>query len=1129
MRLSRWIVLISGVVLIAVAGAFYALPGLVRHVAIARIHAMTGRPVSIDAVDVRLLSGRVTVHRLRVGERGGGEPAFAGFERLDLRLQLPSLLLGRVWIRELVLHQPTVRVVRFPDEFNFSDLIRNTGATSGTFDITVDRFALAGGTVTFEDRALPEWRTWTSENIQIEARNVSTRRDDGTATGSSVTAGAPASIDVQHLRLYPIQLQAVVAVKGLDLSLARLYLPASAPFTLDRGRMSSTLKVAMDARGGIRADLTGDFEDVAVVKPGEREPAARVPKLTAQLSDLTFRDGSFRLARFEVNGSASVRDPTKTGAPFQHSTVRASIADLTWPVTTPGRLDVLTSIPGGGTLALTGTVRPPPEPSQLRLRLANLNLSPWAASLPVSAGVDGFAEADLSIDEPLAAGVPAHIQGSVAVNRLGLSDGKQKLLGAERVQATGIEVDWPKRVTVKRLLLSGPRATVERDKDGAYPLLGLLKQPAPRSTPAKAPASTVGAQPSGAAPTIPIALGAEVGEIAVRDGALAWRDKTLAPPVALDFARIDASVTGGGWPLRGPLGVRAALRPPGGGQVQVSGRVGIDPLSAELRVKATDAELAPYQSYAGTTARIGGRADLDVAVALPTLSERRAMVRGNAGLSRVDIRDGQRTVMRLERGAATGLEVDWPERIDVRHLALQRPWILLERDEKGALPIRALLPGGTTSAPASPPPAANEPAAAVESGGAGLPITVRQIVVDEGGARVVDRSISPPFAVDFQRLALNMDGFATPAGAKPARFGLTGRVGAASLVTLRGTIGPVGGPVRLDVDGEIKGFAVPRTNPYLLRYVGWEAREGWLTTNVRCRIDGDALEVKTDIRLSRLQVARASSRDEAQSRIGLPLGMITSLMKDPRGEIHISLPVGGRLSDPRFDLTEAIWSTARNVAIKAITAPVSWIGRVRLGADSRIQRIEVDPIPFEPGTATVSPEGQEQVTRVAAFLEQTPEARIALTPVVSSSDLAALKRRTLDAAVERAAREARVSPDEAAIRLFKQRFAERSVPGAPDAVRAALVESEAAPAAAASTLAAERLDAVRAMFKKAGIQAARLPEEKGADAAAAGAGQVELKLVEPDSSHQPQPGSPRPGLLRRLMSEPGAGERAARG
>jgi hypothetical protein len=42
--------------------------------------------------------------------------------------------------------------------------------------------------------------------------------------------------------------------------------------------------------------------------------------------------------------------------------------------------------------------------------------------------------------------------------------------------------------------------------------------------------------------------------------------------------------------------------------------------------------------------------------------------------------------------------------------------------------------------------------------------------------------------------------------------------------------------------------------------VAWEAREGWLTTAFRCRIDKDTLDANTKITLNRLQVARASAR-----------------------------------------------------------------------------------------------------------------------------------------------------------------------------------------------------------------------------------------------------------------------------
>src|SRR5207253_7880675 len=156
-----------------------------------------------------------------------------------------------------------------------------------------------------------------------------------------------------------------------------------------------------------------------------------------------------------------------------------------------------------------------------------------------------------------------------------------------------------------------------------------------------------------------------------------------------------------------------------------------------------------------------------------------------------------------------------------------------------------------------------------------------------------------------------IDGGWTAAEARPGRLDLKGRVGDGSL-SLRGTVAALSGPLRVDLEAGLREFAVPRTNPYLVNQVAWEARDGWLTTSLHCRIDGDNLDAKTEILLSRLQVARASGNDQAHARIGLPLGMIVSLMKNPRGVIQLVLPAGGPAHDPRLDFTEGIWTPLAN-------------------------------------------------------------------------------------------------------------------------------------------------------------------------------------------------------------------------
>jgi hypothetical protein len=684
----------------------------------------------------------------------------------------------------------------------------------------------------------------------------------------------------------------------------------------------------------------------------------------------------------------------------------------------------------------------------------------------------------------VAAGVPARLRGSIAVNRLAVADGRQDVLTVRRIEATALDVHWPSRVVVDRVVVSGPRTTVERDRAGAFPARDLLGPPTP------SPTARTAAMPASSGST-PLAI--DVGAIVVRDGAMLWRDEAVSPPARLEVSSISGNVTGIGWPLRGPADVNVALRPPGGGHARLSGRVGLDPVTADVRVVTTKADLAPYQRYAPTTGRIAGLADLDLAVVVPSLDAGRVTARGRAAVARVEVRDGQRTVARVERAEATGVDVQWPERIAVGRLALTQPWIVLERDEQGALPSRRLLgaPATTSAAPGDP----TEPRGRDEAPPAPV-ISVTQLTMDNGAIRIVDRAVAPAFAVDFQPATLRAQGLATVSD-RPARVDLQGRLGPGAELTLRGTIGPLAGPLLLDLAGEVREFAVPRANPYVLQQAGWKTTEGRLTSRFQARVDGDALAAKTDIRVSRLRLVRAMPEDGAQTRIGLPLNMLGALMKDRNGDITLSFPVGGRLDDPRFDFSEAIWSAVRTVAINAITLPVSWIGRVRFTPDSRIERIDVDPVTFAPGAPTPTEDGQRQATRLAAFLEELPEIRMALTPAISTQDVSELKRRALDAAVERVAGEGRRSREAAVKRLFEQAFPGQRAPESLEAMLGTLLERQPLQSSATTQLAEQRVEAVRTTVKAAGVDPARLVAMQMAEREPGA--RVELNVVAPET------------------------------
>ena len=184
------------------AGLWY-LPGIVQRTVIWRLQAATGRTVTIQALDISLASGQFSIRGFRVADREPGPP-LAEFEKLEGRFHRRSLLRGHVWIENLALTGGHARIVRLgPDRYNISDLLPQGPQTSGTLDVSIDHFTITGGWVELEDRVLKPARTWRSDDIRLDARNLTTLDRKGTAIGFTTFAGALVNLRIEELRLAP--------------------------------------------------------------------------------------------------------------------------------------------------------------------------------------------------------------------------------------------------------------------------------------------------------------------------------------------------------------------------------------------------------------------------------------------------------------------------------------------------------------------------------------------------------------------------------------------------------------------------------------------------------------------------------------------------------------------------------------------------------------------------------------------------------------------------------------------------------------------------------------------------------------------------------------------------------------
>ena len=1114
-RLWLWLPLGVGAALVAIVLAVVivlaAFPDVVRTFVVARLRATTARPVAIESLKIDPWTGRITLRGLKVTDVDG-EP-LATLERLDAQVRRRALLRGHISLTNLTLDGSAVRVVRYSQgDFNISDLMPKKSGGGSTFDVTVTEFALTRGTVLLEDRMLNPARAWKSEDLTIHAHNVSTLRNDGTGEATSTINGSPVSVEVAELRLKPVHVRALVKARNVDVAMARVYLPPDAPVTLDRGRLDLTVTAVNDARDGVRLDADVAVADVQAIRTVQRDPLVQAPAVRVAVRDFTVSPaGAMAVGRIDVDGRATVLHGDVTPpARFDLNRVQFSAEGLSWPVQSPARVRLASTVPGGGELRADGTVQIKPAAANLDVRLSGLAIEPWARYVSSVAKATGVGEAQLAVRANLEGGISATATGTVAVNRVAVTEGGRRLLAAERAEVSGIDAGWPLRLAFGRVTLRRPAVSLERDAEGVIALPTREKKSA-------SPAD--GARPAPATEAPPIT----VREVVVNDGALEWRDAAVHPAARLDVRAINIALHDVGWPLEHPVAVQFRARTPGGGTLALNGTTTLD--TADVRIRASAVDVAPYRPYLPISGSVGGTIDVDVQARVSRAEELKANVRGEAGVTRAFLNDGRRRIAALERGRLRGVDVDWPSRVAIDTVTLRQPWVVVERDERGGFPLRALLsPANTPAAavanasatpaadasPKAPTPAdaarsdsaARTDTAPADSARSDAPATptrviaIRRLVVEDGGARFVDHSIAPPYGEDLKHAWVQVNGLAS-APAQPARLEVRGVLGTAGRLTMRGQVGALGGPTFLDGTLELHDFAVPRVNPYMQHYTAWTARQGRLTTTLAVRVDGDALQARTKSTVGGLQVLRVAASDQAEKRVGLPLGMVVALLKDRQGNISLSLPVGGRLSDPRFDLHDAIWAAVRTITVKTIAAPVSWIGRLRVGRDSKIEDIEVDPLPFAAGGDELTRETTERVGRVAAFMKQLPAVRMVLTPAVSLGDVEALKTAEITARIRETAQRDKRSEREAAARLYAERYPGREPPEEIDAIVSALREVEPPPAEAAYRLAKRRGDTVRDALKKADIDPMRLQVNTEAEALDTfDAGRVDLAVAD---------------------------------
>jgi hypothetical protein len=631
---------------------------------------------------------------------------------------------------------------------------------------------------------------------------------------------------------------------------------------------------------------------------------------------------------------------------------------------------------------------------------------------------------------------------------------------------------------------AGAAAPAEPEAD---PVAALALPEDPGAAQAEAPAAPEEADPPAAAAqatdtddeaqSVGALAGTRIERLTIEAAKVTWLGPggPLELRIALEAEDVRAAPASA-FPVRLDLGV-------GDGEIEAAGRLGLDPLAFEGRLRWEDVpvpfvlasaapELLPWlRSSSGAGAlelrlgpagdgpegavelRAAGHTSLrDVSFADP---DEREVVFDLASL------DVEVEALRVRLGTESPAAADGPAiAIELGRVSAAQPRLLYARPTPA---LDALLAGsGTEAEPSTEAPPGN-----------GLSLAIAALELTRGRLELRDAGVEPAFAAALTSLTLEARDVRWPERS-------------AESVSLR-AVAPGSAPLRLDgaLGGEdaqaslaVERLALLPFEAYAAGATGYRPRGGSASLEIEAKVTGSRIALGNSLVLHQLDVDAVDPGLFAR-RFGVSLDLALALLRDRRGDVRLRAPLAFDAGRGGVDLAAVVTSGLRQALVSAMNAPLRVLGTV-VPTGRAAQTGEIDlTLPSAPGSAQTRAESPP-FPALARLLAERPGLALVLRGRAGPEDRDPLAEALL---AERVAAGEDLPEVPNASSSARRRVADalaergRGEPGALDpegaAVLRRMVEAVDVPAAHLAALAARRAEWAREASLAAGIDAAR--------------------------------------------------------
>ena len=419
------------------------------------------------------------------------------------------------------------------------------------------------------------------------------------------------------------------------------------------------------------------------------------------------------------------------------------------------------------------------------------------------------------------------------------------------------------------------------------------------------------------------------------------------------------------------------------GAISTTGTMGIDPLTADLKMDLKGIEIGPLQSYFTDKIKItvtGGTISTAGNLSLTSTEKKeiKATYKGEASLSNFSSIDklNAEDFLKWESLSFSDLNVGYnPLLVDIKGISLTNFYSRVIMNANGTLNLQEIIEKGepkqeTIQSPVTqgkaPSPTQEKATPSQKEKESTKNLKIDTVTLQGGTIDFSDRSVKPDYAAKLTEIGGKISGLSSEETTL-ADVDLRGKYDDYAPLEITGKINPLKEDLYVDIKARFKDMELSPTTPYAGKYVGYTVEKGKLSFDLKYLIVKKKLESQNYIFLNQLTLG---DKVESPRATKLPVKLAIALLKNRNGEIKLDIPVTGSLDDPKFSVWGIILKILINLLSKAATSPFSLLGAVFGGGE------ELSYIEFDYGSTAITQPNVKKLDTIVKALHDRPSLKM---------------------------------------------------------------------------------------------------------------------------------------------------------